>query len=438
MGEAGMAGMTGMKVKLEDLSPVKKQLSVEVPADEVDRALAEVAREYGRQARIPGFRPGRVPVSVVRSRFAKEIEQDARERVVSRSFAQAAKESGLRPLGEPALDEVEHRAGEPLSFRTTFEVLPEFEPRGYKGIEVRRQEVGVTDEEIQRGLESLRQSRARLVVDEGRRAAAGDVVFADIEGRPAEGEPFRREHAPIEIGAEDNLPAFNERLTGAAAGDRVEFEVDYPEDFPAAPLAGKKVAYVLEVREVKRRDVPALDDDFAKDLGEFDDLAALRAKVGEDLLAHKRREADKAVRQAVLDKVLLENPIVLPDVLVEQEVLHRMEDIVRAMMLRGVDPEKSRIDWVDLRQRQEEPARKSVHARLLLDAVARVEQVRVDDAAIEQRIREDAERLGESPQKLRQDLERNRGREFLATQMTRERSLDYLTTVANIQQRGEV
>jgi len=422
-----------MKVEITDISPTRKRLSVEVATDEVDRETENVLRDYRKKAKIPGFRKGKVPKSVIRSHFTEELEQDVRERVVSSSFHKAAEEKGLEPLGHPAVEKVSHEAGQPLTFETVFEVLPAIEPKGYREIEVTQPAAKVTDEEVAGALEEIRRSRTQLVVEEGRKAAKGDVVFADVEGRPAEGETFRRERLPIEIGADNNLKMFNEKLLGAEVGAELEFPVDYAEDYGAKELAGKRVEYRLTVLEVKMPIVPDLDDELAKDLGEFDSLDALRSKVRADLEQRKKQETEGAARQSVLDKVLIENPVVLPDILVEQELRGRLEEFVRNLIMQGVDPKEAKIDWEDLRKRQEEPARKSVHARLILDAVAKTEKIEVDEKEIDDRIELDAKRMGESPAKLRAQLAERSGKEALTVQLVREKSLDYLTSVANIQ-----
>jgi trigger factor len=408
-------------------------MSVEVAAEEIERETRTVLEDYRKKARIPGFRPGKAPLSVIRSHFTKELEEDVRERIVSASFFKATKEKGLEPLGRPAVEDVSHEEGQPLTFNTVFEVLPEIEPKGYRDVEVTRSVAKVADDEVDRALEEIRQARVQLVMEDGRKAAMGDVVYADVEGSPPEGEPFRRERLPIEIGSENNIKEFNEKLLGTLPGAELEFPVEYAEDYGAKHLAGKRVEYRLKVLEVKRPVLPDLDDELAKDLGDFDDLDALRTKVRADLETRKKREAELAAREAVLDKVLIENPVVLPDVLVEQEMRNRLEEFVRNLIMQGVDPEKAKIDWEDLRKRQEEPARKSVHARLILDAVARLEKIAVDDTEFDERIREDAKRIGESPASLRARLEKHSSKEALMGQLVREKSLDYLTSVANIQ-----
>ncbi len=426
-----------MKIDLTDLSPVKKRMSVEVAPEALEREAASLLRDYRKKVRIPGFRQGKAPASIIRAKFSKEMEDDLRERVVSASFRRAAKEKGLQPLGDPALEDVTHEEGEPLTFQTTFEVLPAIELQGYRDVEVSRRAAKVSDEELERTLEELRQSRVQFIVEPERQAVEGDVVIVDVEGSRDEGEPFRRERLPIEVGAKSNLPEFNEKLLGVQSGAELEFPVEYPADYRAPDLAGQRVGYRLKVHEVKCPKLPELDDDFAKDLGDFDDLAALKGKLRQDLDARKHHEADLALRQSVLDKVLIENPVVLPEVLVATEVRRRLQEIVHNMMLEGLDPEKVKVDWKELRERQLEPARKAVHARLILDAVAEAEQVQVEDSEVDERINRDAERLGQSPAKLRADLKKHSGRQVLTAQLVREKSLDYLTSVANIQYSNE-
>lgn len=423
-----------MKVEVTDLSPVKKSMSIEVDPDEVRKETEKVVRGYAQKARVPGFRAGKVPLDIVRKRFAKEVDEDVKERLVSRSYHDAAHEKGLHPLGDPVLEDLTWEDGKPLSFKTTFEVMPKFEAKSYKEVEVRRPNVAVEDAEVDKALEDLRQARATLETEEGRKAVTGDVVVTDVEGRPDEGEPFNRERMMIELGGTDNLPAFNEKLEGVEAGSEPEFSVEYPKEYPAEELAGKTVGYRLKVHEVKVRRLPELDDEFAKDLGDFDDLAALRARVREDLEARKAREADGAVRQSLLDKILVENPVVLPEILVDEEIRHRLEDLVRHLMQQGMDPSKMELDWKDLRKRQEEPARKSVHARLLLDAVARAESIEVSQKEVEERLRRDAAAMGRKIEEFKKTVREHGGTELLKSQILREKSLDYLTSVANIQE----
>lgn len=422
-----------MKIELTDLSPVKKTLAIEAPAEEVAEETDAVLRRYVSQVRLPGFRQGKAPVAMVRKRFAKEIEDDVRERMISRLWREATREKGLMPLGDPVLDELKHEAGSPFSFKTTFEVVPKFDLKDYKGIEALEPSSRVGEQEIDDALESIRQGQASFVADPARLAEPGDVLVVDLTERPDGGEEKTREKMVLEVGGRENPAPFNEKLPGTTQGKTLEFEVDYPEDHPSPSLAGKKVGYRLLVHEVRRKELPALDDALANQLGDFANLNALRLRVAADLEDRKQAAARSAVRQAVLDKVLLANPIPLPDVLVEEEIQHRLEDMVREMMFHGVDPRQMELDWKQLRDRNEEPARKIVHARLVLDAVGMSEGVRVDRGELDARVRREAERVGENYDTLRERLVKSGGLQALETQMVREKSLDLITSIANIQ-----
>jgi trigger factor len=422
-----------MKIELTDSSPVKKILEIEIDAEAVTKETESVIKSFAAKAQIPGFRPGKAPHSVVRSRFAKEIKDDVRERLVARSFHEAAKDHNFKPLGNPALEEISDDNDGPLRFKTSFEVLPEIELKGHKGIEVRRPSAAVSEAELSKTLEELRESQAKLVTEEGRKAVTGDVLVADVEGAPEVGEPFNRERMMIEVGSTDNMPGFNEKLEEAEAGQELQFSIDFPKEHPVEAQAGKAVQYKIKVHEVKRRELPELDDEFAKDLGDFENLDALKSRIMEDLETRKKRESEMAVRQGVLDKLLLENPIVLPEILVEEEIRQRLEEMIRRMMMQGMDPEQMNLDWKELRQQQKEPARKSVHARLLLDALAEAEKIEVKSEEMDVRLRRDAEAMGENYDKFRAQLEKRGGLEVLNNQMIREKALDLMTSLANIQ-----
>ena len=421
-----------MKIELADLSPVKKSLAIEADPEEVSAETESVLRRYASQVRLPGFRQGKAPADMVRKRFAKEIEDDVKERLITRLWREATREKDLAPLGEPVLDELTHEAGGPFRFKTTFEVLPRFEPKDYRGVEARQGASVVEEAEVDEALESIRQSHARYIVDAARAAQAGDVLVADFEEEAPGEDPKKRERAVIEVGGASNPEPFNAKIVGVQAGAALDFHVDYPNDHPAPALAGKRVRYGLAVHEVKRKELPPLDDEMAKDVGEFESLAALRARLRTDLEARKEAAARSAVRQSILDKVLLANPIPLPDVLVEEEIQHRLEDVVRDLMYHGVDPRQVELDWKELRDKNEEPARKIVHARLVLDAVARAEGVAVASGEVDGRIRREAERVGENPDALRARLTKSGGLQALEIQMVREKSLDLITSVANI------
>ena len=426
-----------MKIDVQDLSPVRKALAVEADVSEVEQEREASLRRFASRARIPGFRPGKAPASLIRSRFGREIDEDVRDRLLSRLYSQATSERGLRPLGEPVLEEITFEEGPPFRFRTSFEVEPSFTVQAYRDVEVRRRAPSVSEEDIDRALEGVRERRARLVAEEGRVAQPGDVVVADVDATPEGGEPVHRERLLLEVGSVAQGPTLGDRLLGATSGSVVdavleEHHQDEPHEHEGEhDHTHGSIAYHVVVHEVKRREIPALDDDFARELG-ADDLPALRVRAREDLERHAREEAERGVRQSVVDKVLLENPIPLPEILVAEETRHRLEDLARMLAVQGVDVGAEGFDWKALYERQQEPARRAVHARLVLDAVARQEALSVDDDEVEQRIALEASRIGESAASLRRRLQKGGGLEALRNQLLREKTLDFLTSVANI------
>ena len=422
-----------MKIELNELSPVKRTMSVEVEPDVVAAETERVVRRYAGKARIPGFRPGKAPLSVVRFRFRKDIEEDVKDSLLSRLYGEAAKEKGIAPIGDPALDEVVFEEGKPFRFKTSFEIRPEILPKGYEGVEVARAATVVTGEDVDTALGEIRDSRAMLVAKEGK-AETGDFLLADVAGTPEDGEPFSQEKALVEIGSTQNLPEFNDRIEGGAAGDNLEFSVHYPQEHPAEQLAGRDVAYQLKVHEVKSRQMPDLDDEFAKDLGDFDSLEALKERIRTDLEARKKAQSDNELRKTIMDKIVLENPAELPDVLVEEEIRHRMEDMVRTMMMQGVDPQKIDVDWKQIRERQDEPARKAVHARLVLDAIADEKGLAVDDKEVDDKIQAEAARIGEPHADVRKRLTESGGLGAIKVQLLREKALEWVVAAADIRE----
>jgi trigger factor len=408
-------------------------MSIEVGPEVVVAETAKVVRRYAEKARIPGFRPGKAPLSLVQTRFREEVAEEVKDQLISRLYADAAKEKGVKALGDPVLDEVVFEEGKPFSFKTTFEIWPEIDPKGYEGVEVTRPTAAVSDEDVTKSLEEIRESQAKLVLKD-KEAVTGDFLLANILGTPEKGDVFDRENVLVEIGSNHNLPEFNDRIEGAKKGDVLEFSVTYPKEHPNADMAGMEVAYKLTIHEVKVREMPELDDEFAKDLGEFDTLAQLSERIRTDLTTRKEQDAENQVKKELMDKILLENPATLPDVLVEEEIRHRMEDMVRSMMMQGVDPKELDVNWKEVRGKQEEPARTAVHARLVLDAIAEKTDLQVESSEVDDKIRAESERIGETYEELRKRLTGSGGLQSIRVQLLREKALDSVLAAAEIRE----
>ncbi len=424
-----------MSVQLQDIGPVKKRLSVEIPAKEVARSEEDLVRSWSRTARIPGFRKGHVPASVIRQRFGKEIEDESKHRLVEEFCNRAIQAQGLEPAHDPVVEEVSREPGGSLKFQTLFEIRPKIDLGTYKGLVKVETPAEVTSEDVDRALESLRGGAARLIpVEPARPAQSGDVVVADLDGHviAGEGENFKHQGVLITLGAEDTPAPLTAALEGASPGDRRQAEVQSPQDSQRESPARRTVRYDIIVRELKTRLLPDLDDEFAKEIGEPGGIAPLRDRIKADLQAARRRRALSEAREAALTRLAEAHPVEIPEVLAEAESRRLLEDLVTDLAGRGVDVEKANLDFREIREKQRPLAKKRAHGLLLLDAIIRKEGWTVRESEIRERVRAEARAAGASEERVRERLEREGGTQALAVQILRGRALDILIDEASI------
>ena len=420
-----------MKTEFVDVSDTRKQLLVEIPSTVVDAEIERIARDYGKAARIPGFRPGKVPAKVVRTRFRDQILHDVAHDLIPRAVDSALRERGVEPVDTPDIKNVLVEEGQPLKFTADFETVPAFDPGDYGSLNLKKPSASVTDDAVAETLERLRQRAARYEPVEGRQVEAGDTVVVDLV-REAPGEAAdRHESVSIEIGASANPPGFDEHLIGLAVGDEKRFPVDYPADHSVKELAGTVVNYAVTVKGIKTRVVPALDDELAKDLGEFDNLEAL-ARVREDLQRDAERAAERELRNDLLRQLAGRVTFEIPDALLEREVERRTEEFVRRLYQQGVDPRQANIDWQGFRDHQREPAREAVASAIVLDEVARREQVGVESAELDAEIDWYASATGRTSDDVRARLEKEGGISRLYMGLRREKAVDLVRSRATI------
>jgi len=425
-----------MKTELVDVSEIKKQLAIEIPSEEVDAVIERVTLSYARSAKVPGFRPGKVPPRIARQRFRDQILHDVAHELIPRAVDDALRERAIEPVDSPDIQDVTVEEGKPLSFTATFETVPPLEPGDYATIRVRRPAVTVSDDQVAQALEHLRQGAARYEPIEGRSVEAGDTVVVDLARRAlteaAPGEPDRHENVSVDIGASANPPGFDEQLTGLEVGARKTFVVHYPADYAIKDLAGTDVEYAVAVKALKRRVVPELDDEFAKDLGEFETLEKLRARVGEDLFREAALEADRQVRSDVVKELARRVTVDVPAALVEREIDRRVEEFVRRLIDQQIDPRRTPVDWEAFRKSQREAATDAVRGALMLDEVARREGLAVTEADVAREVERYAERSGRTPVAVRAQLEKEGGMARLHAGLRRDRAVDFLLTRATI------
>lgn len=430
-----------MKVELIDVSDTRKTLKVEVPATRVDSEIDRVTREYARSARLPGFRPGKAPAKVIRQRFKQQILHEVAHELIPRIVGDALTERGVEPIDAPAVRDVTLEEGQPLTFSAAVETVPPVDPGDLASLTLRRASIAVTEDDVDRAVSRLRERAARLEPVEDRASQHGDTVVVDLERRrraapgAAEAAESAAESHPdvgIEIGSAANPPGFDEALMGLRPGDRKTFVVSFPADHEVAELAGADVEYSVTVKALRRRILPVLDDEFAKDLGEFGSLAGLRDRVRQDLVRHAEDDRARQLRQELLRQLAARVAFDPPEVLIAREVDRRVEEFVRQLIAQGIDPMRTEIDWQAFREEQGEPARQTVRSVLVLDEIARREQIRVEPADLDAEVDRLARGAGRERGLVARELEREGGLVRLQAGMRRERAIDFVISRATI------
>jgi trigger factor len=367
-----------------------REVEVEVPAEEVERSFRTVVKRYQKQARIPGFRAGKVPESLIRKRFSDGIRQDVVESVLPGHFRTAIDAQSLKPISQPQVTDLHLNDGEPLKFKAVFEVLPEFSVEGYQQIKVEKPDTSLTDEEFNAELERVRDSRSTMEpVTEERALADGDWAQISFKGEivgdaPIEGQPIEGQDVMIEVGGENTLPSFNEALRGSKPGQELKFEVSYPAEFGDRRLAGKTVGYDVEVKAIKKKIQPELTDEFAKELGEYEGMEDFKNKLREHLANDKERKLKAETRDKLTEALVAHYQFPVPESLVQNQIDARLDRGLRALAAQGMRTEDMRkLDFARLREAQRDSAINEVKATLVLDKIASAENVEVSDEELE-------------------------------------------------------
>jgi len=421
-----------MKADLVDVNETRKNLKIEIPSDVVDAEINRVARDYSRKARIPGFRPGKAPARVIKQRFKDQILHDVAHDLVPRAVDEALRERGVEPVDTPDIRDVTVEEGQALTFTASFDTVPSFEVGDYGTLSLHRPSNAVDDEAVAQALQRLRDRAARFEPVEGRGVVDGDIVAVDLERKDAEGKVATQQDVGVELGASANPPGFDAQLLGLDVGATKSFTIHYPADHPIGELANTDVSYTVTVKAIKRRVLPELDDEFAKDLGEFDTLDALSTRVRQDLEHEAGHAAERAVRADLMKQLAARVEFELPASLIEREIDRRLEDFAGRLADQGIDPRRAGLDWRAFRDAQRDAAREAVASALVLDEVARKEQIEVGDSEVEQEIARYAEQTGRTPAAVRATLEKEGGLSRIYTGLRREKSIDFLMARATI------
>ncbi len=416
----------------------KREIELEIPAENVQKAAEKVARGIARVARIPGFRPGKAPVTLVRRRFADDIQGEVVQSLVPEYLEKALDEKKLVPVTRPEVDQVHFKEGEPLRFRAIFEVLPEFELGDYKNLEVQVDEIEIGDAQVDKAIEEMREHAATYTPVEGRAAADGDYVLIKLMGTPSGGgDPVQADNILCHIGAEETLESFTQNLRGALPGQTKRFESRYPDDFPDPKLAGKTYDYSVNVQSIKEKKLPELNDEFAKEAagaqGGVLTLEELRKKIRENLEAAKEQQQEAQGREKILEKLVKQHDFPVPEALVEHQMDVRLERVVRSLASQGVDPRAVDVDWVSMRKRQRERAADDVKAELLLDRIATAEKIEATEEDVEKEIAALAEHSGESATALRARLTKQGALDRIKSKLRSDKAVAWLYRTSRIE-----
>ena len=423
-----------MKVVVNELEGCKRGLEVEVPSEQVVEEVERSFKEYSRHARVPGFRQGKIPIDIVRRRFGKEVRDEVIGRMVRELSLKALEEKKLEPVTDPVLDEVNYEDGRPLTFKATFEVRPVVSVSDYHGIQVEITRRQVTDEMIEASVRELADRAAKLELVTDRPAQKGDFIVGTLSCRFIKGKGKNLADEPLflEAGAESNHPDFNAAILGTQAGDTRSFETAYPDEERAGSLRGATVAYTLLIKEIKKKVVPNIDDELAKELGDFQSLAELRERVKAGLDKRARAAEDAEAKDKILSYLVERQAIVVPSVMVESEVDRRLEAIVREVIAEGKDPSKAQVDWQEERARLVPAATQAVRAMLILEAIAIQEGFEATEDDVNNWLRDEAKRHNITVSALKDRLAQNARLAGLRRQIVREKSLDFVMNGANI------
>jgi trigger factor len=421
-----------MKTEFVDVNETRKNVRVEIPSDVVDREIDRHARDYSRKARVPGFRPGKAPARVIKQRFKDQILHDVAHDLIPQAVNDALRERGVEAVDLPDIRDVTVEEGRPLTFTASFDTVPPFEPGDYTTISLRRPSIRIEDEAVDHALQRLRDRAARYEAVEGRGVDAGDTLTLDLDRRDASGASDTHKDVNVELGAKANPPGFDEQLLGMEIGATKTFSVRYPPDYAIKELAGTDGTYTVRVKGIKRRKIPELDDEFAKDLGSFETLDALRARVREDLEHEARHAADLEVRGELMKQLATRVPFEVPASLVERELDRRIEEFAHRLAEQQINPNEAGIDWRAFRESQRDPAREAVAAALVIDEVRRREQLDATEDEVEREVVRYAERMGRTPAAVRAELEKERGLSRVRGGLRREKAIDFLMARATI------
>ena len=411
----------------------RRELELEIPAEEVTKAMEKVAKEFARLANVPGFRKGKAPLTLIRKRFADDIKGEVLQSLVPEKLERAVNEQKLQPVSQPSVEKLDFNEGQPLKFTAVFEVLPQFALGNYKDLTLEMPPMEVTEADMNKALEEARERASTFTPVEGRALADGDYAQLKLAGTPSDGsEPLQADSVLCHIGAEETMAPFNENLRGASTGDHKMFDVEYPADYPDPKLAGKTYHYEVHVLGVKAKTLPDLNDEFAKDVSDATTLEELKTKIRENQQHQLEHQVKDMKREKVLAELVKLHEFPVPQALVDHQMDVRLQRMVRTLAQQGVDPRAVNVDWISLRKRQEDRAKDDVKAELIVDRIATAENIEVTDEEVQAELEHMASHSGESAEAIRASLTKDGTLDRIKSKLRSDKTLDWLAQNSQI------
>jgi trigger factor len=405
----------------------KHTLEITVPAEEVEAETGRAVSKVQQRAKLPGFRPGKAPSSIIRQHFAGDIRKQVLESLIPKYLNNRFEAEDLKVVGQPDITEVHLEAGEPLRFKAEFEVVPQVELQDYKGLTVKYHDPPVTDEDVDKRIEELRHSKAEFVNEDPRPVQDGDFAVLSLESLSAvEGSPVKQDEISLEVGGGDTLEDFSEHLRGMHPGEEKEFDVHYPEDYGQPKLAGKTVRFRVQVKGIRRKELPEINDEFAQDLGDYRTVEELREAVRKSLFGQRQFEAQQEAKNQLVDKLVDMHDFPVPETFVDQQIKNRTEQRVRALAEQGIDPKTLNLDWKKLKDAQRDKSLREVKASMLLARISEREAINATRDEVDKEVERIARQQREPFPAVRLRFEKDGTLGRIASHIRTEKTLSFL------------
>lgn len=405
----------------------RHSLEISVPVETVESETERVVSSFQHQAKLPGFRPGKAPAGLIRKQFEGDIRQRVLENLVPKFLEKELEKADLHIVGTPDVSDVHFHRGEPLRFKAEFEVFPQIELQEYQNLAVPYRDPQITDEDVAKRLEEVREQKADYSNVDPRPIEDGDYAVLAIESLSgAEGQPVKQDEMMLHVGGEDTLPAFTENLRGMSPGEEKDFDVTYPEDYGQPKLAGRTIRFHAMVKGLRKKELPELNDEFAQDLGDFRTVDELREALRKSLYAQREQEAQRQAKDKLVEKLVDAHDFPVPEAFIDRQVRNRVEQTLQSLAAEGVDASKLQLDWQKLKSSQRDKALREVKASLLLSRLAERETIAATRDEVDKEVERIARQQREPFPAVRLRFEKDGTLGRIASHIQTEKTLNFL------------